>query len=580
MIQLNLNRNTPSNSQIFAESDEKKSMLSFSGQQLFLKKMGAIILVSIPLLTFAQHPIGEVSSEEIIIEKNKEITLPTANKLFLPIGTHHLLSRDSIRLRFNLLSPQFNISPFAPKLTPENYLVASEKVPYQNFVKAGFGSYSSPLISAYVGQENKQIIWGAFFHHESFSAGSIRGKESASSTSYADLFATFQNSRWAFTPSVGWQSEGFRFYGYGEGDSRISTDKNTIDRVRLGGVLREIGSNDWTFIMTPTFKWTAQNTGENSPASSEQYFDLLTEVSHTFDSTLSAGVEVQLGAITFDSETSVKRNFIKINPWVGIKRSTLFIKVGVELATTNHTIISGTKNYFYPDISVAWSGLLGWTVYGGLSGELKPITFSSISQENVFMDDSLVMAHENVKSKIGGGIRGAITSKFFLNTGINLSSIENMSFFIPSANDSAHFVLAIDPKPVTVFNWFGNLNFQPIASTSLSLSAEINTYGLDAEAWHKPTYNLSLDWFQRYSEKIHSQVRLTSLGGIKAPTPITRVAQSLDPIIDLSVGGTYTLNDRAEVFLQIQNLLGQEYERFLNYPGRGFSFKIGGLYRF
>ena len=193
------------------------------------------------------------------------------------------------------------------------------------------------------------------------------------------------------------------------------------------------------------------------------------------------------------------------------------------------------------------------------------------------------MAHENIKSKIGGGIRGAITSKFFLNTGINLSSIENMSFFMPSANDSARFILAVDPGSVTVFNWFGNLNYQPSGSTYLSFGAEVYSYGgLDTfdEAWYKPGYKISVNWFQRYSDKISTQVRLTSLGGIKAPSPITDFAQTLDPIVDLSLEGTYKINERAEAFLQLSNLLGKEYERFLNYPNRGVSFKIGALYRF
>ena len=547
-----------------------------------MKRTLTIVLVAMAWQVHGQDPIGEVSSEEIIIEKNKEIVLPRADKLFLPIGAQDI-TKDSIRLRFNLLSPQFNISPFAPRLTPHGYSVPSDKLAYQNFFKAGIGSYGSPLLSGYVGQETKQMNWGAFLHHESFGTGSVRGKESGSSSSLVDVFATFQNKKWAFTPSVGWQSDGFRFYGYGEDDTRISTDKSAVDRIRLGGTLEEIGADDWTLSVTPTFKTTTQNAAGNVPSSAERYFDFLAEATYAFDSTLNAGVNLQMGAITFDSEATIKRNFVKVNPWVGIKRSSLYIKAGVEIATTNDTIISGTKSFFYPDISVAWSGLPGWTVYGGLSGELKPVTFSSISQENVFMDDSLVMAHENIKSKISGGIRGAITSKLFLNTGIGLSSVENMSFFMPSAFDSARFILAVDPESIAVFNWFGNLNFQPSANTYLNFGMDVYSYGgLDtfAEAWYKPSYKLTVDWFQRYSDKISSQVRLTSLGGIKAPTPITLDAQTLDPILDLSLEGTYKINDRAEGFVQLQNLFGKEYERFLNYPNRGLSFKIGALYRF
>ncbi|MCP4458028.1 MAG: hypothetical protein GY816_08395 [Cytophagales bacterium] len=547
-----------------------------------MRKLGVIVLLISGWLAKAQDPVGEVSSEEIIIEKNKEIVLPRADKLFSPIGAHDI-EKDSIRLTFDLLSPQFNISPFETKLIPYSYSVKSDKLAYQNFFKAGVGSYGSLLLSAYAGQETKKISWGTFLHHESFGTGSIRGKQSASGSSYIDVFATFQNPNWAFTPAVGWQSDGFRFYGYDDGDDRITTDKSSVDRIRIGGTLEEINADDWNLSITPTFRTTTQNTGDNAPASSERYFDFLADASHTFDSTLSAGVDLRLGAISFDGEATINRDFVKINPWVGVKRSKLFIRAGVELATTNDTIVTGTKSFFYPDISIEWSGLQGWTVYGDLSGELKPVTFSSISRENLFMDDSLVMAHENVKSRIGGGIRGAITSKLFLNSGINLSNVENMSFFMPSTNDTARFILAVEPESVTILNWYGNFNFQSTANTYLNLRADFYSYGsleTYSEAWYKSEFKLSVDWFQRYSEKISSQVRLTTLGGIKAPSPITFVTQTLDPIFDLSLEGTYQINEQAEAFLQIQNLFGKEYERFLNYPNRGVAFKIGGLYRF
>ena len=75
-------------------------------------------------------------------------------------------------------------------------------------------------------------------------------------------------------------------------------------------------------------------------------------------------------------------------------------------------------------------------------------------------------------------------------------------------------------------------------------------------------------------------VNLTTIGGLFAPAPETFNVTSLDTIIDLSVEGTYQINDRAEAFIQVQNLFGQEYQRLLNYPGRGMAFKLGALYRF
>lgn len=537
------------------------------------------VLLFAGICTYGQ--VGEVTSEEIIIEKDKEIILPKSEKLYGSVESREV-ERDSIRLIFNIGTPQFNISPFSPEIKPFAYLVAREKLGYQNFFKLGYGSYGSPLVSAFAGDQNKKLNWGAWVHHESFAKGSVRGTESASSTSRADVFATFQNLNWALTPSIGWQNDGYRFYGYSDSDDRTANDKNSMSRFRIGTTLEEIYDNDVTFQVTPTFMSVNQNTPAAAPASAENYFDLNTSGSFRFDSTFSAGADVQFGAISFTSENSINRNFAKIDPWLGIKRKDLFIKVGVEFAMTNDTIISGSKNFFYPNISAEWSGLPGWTVYGKLSGQLRPVTYWSLSQDNLMLDDSLVVAHENVKTEFGGGIRGAITSKLHLNTSVTLSTVENMSFFTPSGSDSARFVITVYPDNITVFKWAGALNWQPVGGTHVDFRAAAYGYSTGAleEAWYKPSFTLGLNWIQKYSYKITSRMSLNSMAGLKAPNPSTGESVFLDAIFDMNVEGAYQINERAEAFIQLQNVFGQEYQQYLNYPTRGIAFKIGGLYRF
>jgi hypothetical protein len=525
--------------------------------------------------------VGEVTSEEIVIEKDKEIVLPKADKLYLPVVPPDL-TRDSIRLNFNLASPTFNIGPYQPAVSPFAYSVPVAKLGYQNFVKAGYGNYGSPVITAYVGQDDTQFSWGAWAHHESFASGSVRERQSASSTTMLDIFGTFQNNNWAVTPALGWQSDGYRFYGYGNGDARITNDRATLERVRVSATLEELTDNKWSLILKPTLQTTNQNVPSDLPSSSENYFDVSAETSFKIDSTFTLGTNVQMGAISFKSPETINRNFMRLNPWVGFRKSMLFIKAGFEVASTNDTLVTGTGGYFYPDLSAEWSGLPGWTVYSALKGELRPVTFNSLTQENYFLDDTLTMVHENVKTKFTGGIRGAVGSRIFLNTGFHLSGVQNMSFFVPSENDSARFTILVDTKTTTIFNWFGSVNWQPASNTHLSLSADLYNYSLNelSEAWNRPTFKMSLEWFQRYSDRITSQARLTSLGGIKAPQPITFTEEQLDAIVDLSVQGNYQINDRMEGFVQLQNVFGQPYQRYLNYPNRGLQLRIGALYRF
>ena len=258
------------------------------------------------------------------------------------------------------------------------------------------------------------------------------------------------------------------------------------------------------------------------------------------------------------------------------------IKAGVQIATTNDTIISGTKSFFYPDLSAEWSGLPGFAIYGAFTGELNPVTFGSLTSQNLFLDDSLVMAHENVKTKVTGGIRGTITSKLFFNTGVSVSSVENMSFFVPSASDSARFVIAVDPEPITVFNWYGHLNWQAGSGSHVGVRTDVFSYGTNTfeKAWNMPNFRLTADWNQKYGEKWSSQVTLSSLAGMKAAAPVDAEVVALDAIFDMTLEGNYQINDQFAAFALFQNIVGGTYQRYLNYPVRGISFKLGAIYRF
>jgi len=46
------------------------------------------------------------------------------------------------------------------------------------------------------------------------------------------------------------------------------------------------------------------------------------------------------------------------------------------------------------------------------------------------------------------------------------------------------------------------------------------------------------------------------------------------------MGGTYAFSETFSGFIDFKNLLGVEYERYLNYPSRGLTGKLGFIYRF
>jgi hypothetical protein len=526
---------------------------------------------------FAQ---GEVTSKEVIIEKDKKIVLPRAEKLTPGLEATEV-KRDTVRLRFSRLQPNFNISPYASNLGPSAFPRDAWKLPYQNYVKAGYGNYGSPLLGMYYGQEKKEFIWGAWFHHESSATGAVRKKESGTGRTYADFFGTLRSDKWSITPSLAWQLDTYKFYGREENDDIADDSKYNLNAIRFGADVTSIGKSNLKLDFRPVYRSTGQRGGGNI-LNKEGYFDISSSASYKIDSTFRVGADVQAGIIKFESDNSINRNFTRVSPWVSFTKDKITIKAGVQVAASNDTIVSGTSSYFYPDMMVEWGGLPGWTVYGKVDGELRPVTFSSLSQENFFLDDSLTMAHENVKMRISGGIRGAITSKVFVHTGVSVSRIQYMSFFVPAAYDTSRFVTAVDTETNSVFNWFGMLSWQPSGQTEFSVRTDVTGFTINGfdEAWYRPTFQLTMSVYQQIAERIGVRVNLVSLSGIRAPKPVTYEMVKLDPIFDLGITGQYKVNDRIGAFVEMQNLFSQNYQRYLNYPMRGAMIRVGAMYRF
>ena len=101
-----------------------------------------------------------------------------------------------------------------------------------------------------------------------------------------------------------------------------------------------------------------------------------------------------------------------------------------------------------------------------------------------------------------------------------------------------------------------------------------------AEPWYLPTTQLKVNYTQQLTKSIQLTSGINVLQGIKAPSPLDAEVIDLPTVFDWSASGKYKIDDQWSAFVQINNLLGINYERYLNYPVRGFTGKVGVIWRF
>jgi outer membrane cobalamin receptor len=69
---------------------------------------------------------------------------------------------------------------------------------------------------------------------------------------------------------------------------------------------------------------------------------------------------------------------------------------------------------------------------------------------------------------------------------------------------------------------------------------------------------------------------LYTLGGIQGINLASNTTKKLDTIADLGFTTEYLFSEKFSAFLQLKNIFAKEYERYLNYPSRGFML-LGGV---
>jgi outer membrane receptor protein involved in Fe transport len=99
-------------------------------------------------------------------------------------------------------------------------------------------------------------------------------------------------------------------------------------------------------------------------------------------------------------------------------------------------------------------------------------------------------------------------------------------------------------------------------------------------AWHRPTFRGDLRVEYNLFGKIYLQAGLVFQGGMKAQDPGTGLIQTLSTATDINFKARYFLSKQLSAFVQLNNLLSNQYPIYLNYPARGFQAMVGASWSF
>jgi outer membrane receptor protein involved in Fe transport len=157
-----------------------------------------------------------------------------------------------------------------------------------------------------------------------------------------------------------------------------------------------------------------------------------------------------------------------------------------------------------------------------------------------------------------------------------------MVLFINTPTDTRRFSPIYDT--ITVWGGHLGLGFKPTNELELTLGGDYRSFNTlrQVQAWHLPPFEANIGAKYHFSKDFEAHLlgfvatgaKVLDMGAkVIAETP--KVA-TLPAMFDINVGASYHISDNFGVFLDLNNVLNQKYQRWSNYQSYGFNL-VGGV---
>lgn len=529
-------------------------------------------------MSFAQQEweSGEIKDVQIEIVKDRQIILPQANRLFEKIPPRPVEpSKQSLEYNFKAFS--FNTPELNPVLRPLRLKQEDPTQTYRGYISAGYGNYSTPYLDAFItSKQDKNKLVGAHAFYNKSGKGPVDGKNSAGGASGISAFAQTFSKEISFNGNIGYQNRSTHFYGYPEG---ATVNRDTLEQsyslFNLGVAIGNARKKDFAYQLGGNFSHLKD---KFSAAETSVDFDF--KGSYRLSDTRSFEIKANFATLNRkDAGVEAKgRNLLQASGnYSFYPVENLKLEVGAIVAFENDTLDSKSF-HLYPEVRATYPINEFIDFVGSLSGGMEKVSLQSLANENLWLAPAVALSHSNKIFELQAGVRAKLGSKVLAGAGISFAAIKNMYFFVNDTTDASKFLVVYDREATERTNLYASLLYTHSDNVRVSLQGDYFGYNTDEqpEAWHKPGYRVTFGASYNLFKKLIFNLDMIAQGNAKAFDPETFETKKLDSAFDLNFRAEYLVSDRFSVFAELNNIMGNNYPVFLNYPVRGFQ-GMGGL---
>ncbi|MBU8892747.1 MAG: hypothetical protein KOO66_08200 [Bacteroidales bacterium] len=525
--------------------------------------------------------------KEVQVVKPYEPTISDAYKI-----THLPKITDTVKMvpeiKYILQTKPMNIGYTINPIKPAKMVGEPLSTLYNSYVKVGVGTKVLPMIEAYVNNKrSKDYSIGAYYKFLNSVGQAQFDNNEKEFAGFSDNDLRFFGKKFLknsiISGEMGLMSNTRYFYGY---ETSIDTTFEKED-IKQNYLSLNLGANYKSNYVDSThinyeFGFNLDYIKDNFE-NDELEFKVEGGLNKIFSSEM-VGVDLVIDHFsTSESIDSVNNTIIQIKPWLGKFGGQWRVKAGIN--TFSDIRGDNSKAFYYPVANFEYDIANHYLIpYAGVDGKLEINNFQRISRINPFIVPGTAVINTDHKIILYGGIRGNFNSTTYYNFKVSYSLIDDMPFFINDFinTDSAGNQFGVVYDDIKLVHYFGEISVSPSEELVFHVKANYREYEMTNETkpWHKPSFDLSFTTRYNLRQKIVLKGDILAIGK-RYSNPDNLVSfGELESAIDINIGAEYRYSKVLSGFLQLNNLLSDNYYEWSLYPTYGFNILAGITYSF
>ncbi len=471
----------------------------------------------------------------------------------------------ALNFTYTFTDLRYKVQPAFTSIASQEYRIKNDAFINGNFIKAGFGNYTTPLlqIELHNGKSNN-YAYGLSAHH--LSSNGKPAYKAFMDDNITIHGAKFMNGN-TLSGQMGYSRFGYNYYGY---DHEVYTFKKDSVKQAINNITANLHYDN----IKTSKKLKTGFDGDFYRFSTIQQNEIGYRVSNKTGGKVGNG-ELYLntafeGFASDPDSVKYNRNYVDINPVYKMRYKEVDLTMGMFASIFFDS--SYTRIYLYPEFKVDYYVVPEkMKAYAGLSGGLTKGSNRNLYTENIFIAQNQPLKNIYTPYIIFGGIKGKLGSSFDYMLELSQQTINNLPLYLSDTQALHKFIILYENTGL--FKVKAGLNYNRFEKFRIGTNFTYYSYNPSStlHAFQRPDF----EWNTKISGTIGSKLTLHSnifVIGTRYARYISEYESTKLPIIaDINMGADYRISKYLSAFINLNNLTNQTYQRWFNYPTYGLN---------